>query len=213
LVNFGEPILVNSYKDVFDENPNKAYVNLNKDISDSLSSLIINISDRENYEEIEKAWISEKTYFDNLFDELHNDQKIIDRLTREKEEGQTLKVSESSKERKSVLYMILGFPAFIYGTLNNMPLYFIMNRLVSKIVTDIHFYSSVKVGAGVFIGPLLYFLQAIGVYALSGGVFWIAFFYFVSLPFFGIFAYDHYIKYYTDEPRTTSSAEFLKGYK
>ena len=109
--------------------------------------------------------------------------------------------------------MILGFPAFIYATLNNLPFYFIMSRLVSKVVTDIHFYSSMKVAGGAFIGPIIYLLQAVGLYALTGGNFWIAFIYFVSLPFFGIFALDHYQKYYSDEPNTSSSADRLKGYK
>jgi 1-acyl-sn-glycerol-3-phosphate acyltransferase len=213
LVNFGEPILANDYKDVYDENPSKAYVNLNKDISDSLSSLIINIADRENYEEIEKAWISEKVIHDNLVDELHHDQKIIARLSKEKEEGKTLKIVEAKKKKKSIIYMILGFPAFIYGTMNNMPLYFIMSRLIGKVVTDIHFYSSIKVAGGIFIGSIIYIFQAIGVYALTGANIWIAIIYFFSLPFFGIFAYDHYLKYYTDEPTTTSSAELLKDYK
>ena len=213
LVNFGEPILVNDYKAVYDESPSKAYVNLNKDISESLSSLIIDIADRENYEEIEKAWISEKVSYDNLLDELHNDQKIIARLSKQKEEGKTLRISERKEKKKSIISMILGFPAFVYGTMNNLPFYFIMSRLVGKVVTDIHFYGSIKMAGGTYIGGIIYFLQAIGVYALTGGNVWIAIIYFFSLPFFGIFAYDHYLKYYTDEPTTTSSAEVLKGYK
>jgi hypothetical protein len=42
---------------------------------------------------------------------------------------------------------------------------------------------------------------------------WIATLYFFSLPFFGTFAYDHYLKHYTDEPYTSSAAELLKDYK
>lgn len=213
LVNFGEPLIINEYRDLYHENPNKAYLQITKDISSELSKLIVNIADRENYEEIEKAWISEKVPYDNMIDELHNDQKIIARLTKEKEEGRTLNIVEPKKKEKSKIAMILGFPAFIYGTLNNLPFYFMMSRLIGKVVTDIHFYGSIKVGGGVFIGGIIYFLQAIGVYALTGANIWIAVIYFFSLPFFGIFAYDHYLKYYTDEPETTSSAELLKGYK
>ena len=213
LVNFGEPILMKKYLAMFDENPNKAYLQVTKDINSELTKLIVNIADRENYGEIEKAWISEKITYDNMMDELHNDQHIIARLSKEKQEGKTLEVVPRKKKKKSVLFMILGFPAFIYGTLNNIPIYFIMSRLLGKVVTDIHFYGSMKVAGGAFIGGLIYFLQAIGIYALSGANIWIAVIYFVSLPFFGIFAYDHYLKYYTDEPETTSSADLLKGYK
>jgi 1-acyl-sn-glycerol-3-phosphate acyltransferase len=212
LVNYGEPIIVNEYEEVFRENPNKAYVQLTRDIAASLSSLIINISDREHYEEIEKAWISERENFDNMLDELHNDQKIIARLIKEKQAGKKLEIKPRKKERKSVIKMILGFPAFIFGLLNNLPLYFLMNRIISKVVTDVHFYGSIKVGGAFLAGPL-YFLQALGVYALTGGNLWLAILYFFSLPFFATFAYDHYLKYYTDEPNTTSSADLLKEYK
>jgi len=212
-VNFGNPLLVNEYLELYQENPSRAYLQITKDISTELTKLIVNISDRENYKEIEKAWISQKVTYDNMIDELHNDQQIIAQLTKEKQEGKDLKVLERQKKKKSVIPMILGFPAFIYGTLNTLPLYFIMSRLLTKVVTDIHFYGSIKTGGGAIIGGLIYSLQAIGVYALTGGNLWIALFYFVSLPFFGIFAYDHYLKYYTDEPSTTSSADLLKGYK
>lgn len=148
-----------------------------------------------------------------MIDELHNDQQIIAQLTKEKQDGKDLKIAKPRKKRKSVISMILGFPAFIYGTLNNMPFYFIMSRLLNKVVTDIHFYGSIKAGGGVIIGSIIYLFQALGVYALTSGNIWIAIIYFVSLPFFGIFAYDHYLKYYTDEPDTTSSADLLKGYK
>lgn len=213
LVNFGEPILVDKYVDLYNENPNKAYLQVTKDISTELEKIIVNIADRENYEEIEKAWISEKTTYDNMIDELHNDQKIIARLTEEKQAGKTLEVVEQKKKKKSIVAMVLGFPAFVYGTLNNLPIYFIISRLLSKVVTDIHFYGSIKVASAAFIGGIIYFLQAIGVYALFGANVWIAMIYFFSLPFFTIFAYDHYLKYYTDEPDTTSSADLLKGYK
>jgi 1-acyl-sn-glycerol-3-phosphate acyltransferase len=213
LVNFGDPIMVSEYLDLYHENPNKAYMQITKDISSKLSKIIVNIADRENYEEIEKAWISEKITYDNMVDELHNDQNIIKRLSQEKLAGKPLNIVERKKKKNSIVHMVLGFPAFIYGTLNNLPFYFIMSRLIGKVVTDIHFYGSIKMAGGTFIGGIIYLLQAIGVYALSGANIWIAVIYFFSLPFFGIFAYDHYLKYYTDAPETTSSADLLKGYK
>jgi len=109
--------------------------------------------------------------------------------------------------------MILGFPAFIYGTLNHLPFILMMQRITGKLVTDVHFYGSIKLVGGMYLGLLMYLLQSIGVYALTGGNLILTLIYFVTLPFFGTFAYDHYLKYYTDEPITTSSADLLKGYK
>jgi 1-acyl-sn-glycerol-3-phosphate acyltransferase len=212
LLNFGEPLIVNKYKSTYDENPNKAYIALTDELHNQVEKLIINIDDQENYEEIEKAWIREKTTFPSLVDELHNDQKIIARLKQEKAEGRTLNTAFERK-KKSLIGWVLGFPAFIYGTLNHLPLIFLLNRLLGKVVTDIHFYGSIKLAAGTILGMFLYLSQAIGVYSLTGGNTLIAILYFVTMPFFGIFAYDYFQKYYSDEPHTTSSAELLKGYK
>lgn len=212
LVNFGEPLIVNDYKSLYDENANKAYTAISEELFNRVEKLTINIDDQENYEEIEKAWIREKVAFPNLVDELHNDQMIIARLKKEKEEGKSLN-TVFEKKKNSTLGWLLGFPAFVYGTLNHLPLLFLINRLLGRVVTDIHFYGSIKLAAGSFLGVFLYFLQAIGVYSLTDGNLLIALIYFVTLPFFGIFAYDYYSKYYSDEPHTTSSAELLKGYK
>jgi hypothetical protein len=212
LLNFGDPIIVNDYKSLYNENTNKAFVAITSLLSERIEKLIINIDDKDNYEEIEKAWIREKKSYPNLLDELHNDQKIIARLIKEKSEGKTLN-TQYTKKKKSLLGWILGFPGFVYGLLNHLSLLFLMNRLLGKIVSDLHFYGSIKIAGGVFLGGFLYFLQTLGVYSLTGGSLLIAIIYFVTLPFFGIFAYDYYSKYYSDEPNTISSAELLRGSK
>ncbi len=212
LVNFGKPLLVNDYLATYKDNPNKAYLEITDDISSELTKLVVNIPDSENYEEIEKAWISEKVIYDNMLDELHNDQQIIDRLIKEKQQGKTLIPLQQRKKKKSVVLMVLGFPAFIYGSLNSLLLYFIVSRLLKKMVTDVHFYGSIKVGASAFVGPFCNLLQAFSVYALSGGNMWLAVIYFASLPFFTIFAHDYFINFFADEPITTSSAELIRGY-
>ena len=60
---------------------------------------------------------------------------------------------------------------------------------------------------------MFYILQTFGVYALTGGNFIIATTYFFTLPFFGTFAYDHFLKYYSDEINVTLSGELLREYK
>ncbi len=213
LVNFGEPMFVNNYHEIYKENPNKAYLQLAKDIYTSIEKLVVNIADRENYEEIEKAWINKKEIKDNMLDELHNDQKIVAELIKDKKESKQLNIETvREKKKKSVILMILGFPLFVYGTLNHLALIFLISRILAKVVTDIHFYGSIKLAGGVYLGGIIYLLQAIAVYALSGSNI-IAVLYFVSLPFIGSFAYDYYLKHFANEPHTTSSADLLKGYK
>ena len=86
----------------------------------------------------------------------------------------------------------------------------LMRRVVEKYVSDIHFYSSIKLVGGMYLGMIFYVLQTFGVFALSGGNYIIATIYFFSLPFFGTFAYDHFLRYYSDEPDVTSSVDILK---
>ncbi|MEN8248662.1 MAG: 1-acyl-sn-glycerol-3-phosphate acyltransferase [Bacteroidota bacterium] len=210
LINFGEPIKVKDYVDVYRENPNKALVDLNIEIEKRIKGLIVNIDDIENYEEIEKAWIRERKLFPDMLEELASDKEIIARLTEEKQQGKTLNTEPVEKNKPSVISMIIGFPAYVYGTLNHLPAKFLISRVIKNIVSDLHFYSSIKLVSGMYIGMIMYFLQALAVYALTGGNMWIASLYFFSLPFFGIYAYDHHLKYYSDEPYTTSSAELLK---
>lgn len=211
LVNWGEPILVNDYKDLFEENPNKAFNSLTNRIDEVLRPLIVDISDKENYQEIEDAWIARRELKDNMLEELHNDQQIVNELIATKAAGQEIEPLLPKKQPNSLLKMILGFPAFIYGTLNHLPIMMLMQRLTGKLVTDVHFLGSIKLVGGMYLGMVLYFLQATGVYALTGGNLIITLFYLMSLPFFGIFAYDHYLKYYTTQPSASSSARLLKN--
>lgn len=211
-VNWGDPIQAKDYKDLYEENPNKAYAELTDDIYKSLDSLMINIKDENNYAEIEKAWIAERRSMSNMHDELIYDQKIIARLTEEKSKGASLN-TKPEERKKSVINMVFGFPFMLYGTLNNLPLIFLMRRITEKYVSDIHFYSSIKIVGAMYFGLLFYVLQSIGVFALTGGNYIIATIYFFTLPFFGTFAYDHFLKYYSNDPVVTSSAELLKNYK
>lgn len=211
-VNWGKPILANDYEAAFKDNPNNVFTQLTDDIYDSLQTLMVDIKDEENYEEIEKAWIAERFEIDNMEDELKNDQKIVARLTEEKKQGAHLDTKKPAR-KKSILHMIFGFPFLLYGTLNHLPIMFLMRRVTENYVTDIHFYSSIKLVGGQYLGLLFYILQTIGVFALTGGNYIIATVYFFSLPFFGTFAYDHFLRYYSNEPEVTSSAELLKDYK
>ena len=213
LVNFGEPIHVNDYLENYKENPNKTFNELTNDVQNKLAPLIVNIENTEHYESIEKAWISERKLENNMLNELTRDQQIIARLTAEKNQGKLLETDYPTTRKSNWLEMILGFPAFIYGTLNHLPFILLMQRITGKYVSDIHFYSSIKLVGGMYIGLAFYILQTIGVYALTDGNLIVSLIYFCTLPFFGTFAYDHYVKNYTDDPQTTSSAELLKGFK
>ena len=209
LVNWGEPLLANDYQEIYEENPNQAFTRLTNDIQKALEPLIVDIRSQDSYEEIEKAWIAERQKMPNMLDELQNDRQLVNKLTEEKSLGDSLNTLPPKKER-SLINMVFGFPFLVYGTLNHLPIMLLTRRILEKYVSDIHFYSSIKLVVGMYLGLIFYLLQAFGVYSLTGGNFIIATIYFFSLPFFGTFAYDHYLKYYTNEPDITASSDLVK---
>jgi 1-acyl-sn-glycerol-3-phosphate acyltransferase len=85
------------------------------------------------------------------------------------------------------LGLILTFPFFLYGLLNNAIAYFLPVRLVRNI-RDLQFHASVKLGLGVLVlFPLTYILQSVPVGLLTGS-WWIWAAYLVSLFPLGKFA-------------------------
>ncbi len=212
LVNYGAPISIKDYLDVYRHNPNKAHLELIRDIEKRLEPLMVNIADHQHYEEIEQAWINQHQEYDNMLTELEHDQQLIARLTQEARAGRLQPAPPTARPAKP-LQALLGFPAFAVGLLNTLPLFYIMRQLIGKLVTDIHFYGSIKVGAAMVLAPLVFGLQATGVYALTGGNVILSWFYFFASPFFGTFAYDYYLRHLTDLPPVTASADLLRNYK
>ena len=211
LVNYGEPILLKDYVDLYKENPNQAFIALKDELSARIKDLMIDIQDKEHYEEIERVWAYEKEEKDNMLEELHIDQAKIEQLTKEANAGTLLGHLEHPKKiTKSWIKMILGFPLFVYGALNHLLPHFLMDRIITKMVSDVHFYSSIKVAAAMVLAPIVYIMQALGVYAFTGSAL-ISFFYFITLPFAGIFSYDYKDKYIQGTPLVEPTSKYFKS--
>jgi len=90
----------------------------------------------------------------------------------------------------SLFYRIMMFPVFVYGFINSFIGYKILALFIKKVVTDIHFYGSVKSAINLILGPLVFGLQAYFVYIFTGnGI--IALAYFITSPFATIVAFDY----------------------
>ena len=211
LVNFGKPIVVKDYVELYKQNPNAAYLALKDELSLRIKELIIDIHDNVNYEAIERIWAYEKQPQDNMLEELHTDQEKVELLIKEAEDGTLMDhINQPRKIPKSWLKMILGFPFFIYGALNHLLSHFVIDRIISKVVSDIHFYGSVKVATAMFLVPIIYLLQTWGVYAISGN--WLlALFYLITLPFFGVYSYDYKDKYIQGTPLVEPTSKHFKS--
>ncbi len=85
------------------------------------------------------------------------------------------------------MLILAGLPLFIYGFINHIPAYFIP-RSITKKFKDRQFHSSVKFLWGSLVVPVIYLLQAIIVWGITGYL-WVAAWYFLTLPFFGVYAH------------------------
>ncbi|MCB0495637.1 MAG: 1-acyl-sn-glycerol-3-phosphate acyltransferase [Cyclobacteriaceae bacterium] len=212
LVNYGEPIYVKDYIPLYKENPNKAYLKLVDDLYQKLDERVLSIRPTEYYEQIENEWLHKRTPKHDLIEQFNADKELLSQLE-DKYSSNPVEISDEAKAEPipptpSLAYRILMFPVFIYGYINSYPSYYLLNLIIKKVVSDIHFYGSVKKASNLIIAPLLFLVQAFIVYLLVGnGV--IALLYFISLPFTGILAYDYKFAVFDKLPRMKGVA----GYK
>jgi len=87
--------------------------------------------------------------------------------------------------------MMLLFPVFLYGLVNN-ALPFFLPVLPTRKVKDPQFWSSIKNGLALILFPLFYALQTLAVAVFTDGA-WIPPVYLVSLPLTGYLAYFFYV--------------------
>jgi 1-acyl-sn-glycerol-3-phosphate acyltransferase len=123
-------------------------------------------------------------------------EKIMSRV---KTYGQRLKdlrikdhIVENSKKNNHILlrslYMIIMLPIFIYGYINNFIVYRLPGIIIKKL-KDRQFESSIKYGFSVFLFPIIYVLQSLIIYFIFKD--WlITLAYFISLPTFGLAAFN-----------------------
>jgi len=212
LINFGKPIYLKQYTTLYKENPNKAYQKLVNDIFNELDKEVLSIRPAKSYAYIENEWLAKRTEntsdLRNQFDE---DKKLINEIS-EKYKDENFKVPEIAKKEPvpplpSLFYRILMFPIFLYGYLNSFIAYKLLSVFIIKVVSDIHFYASVKSTTNLVLAPLILSMQAYLVYIATGN--WvIALLYFISLPFAGILAFDYKFAVFERLPRMKGVASY-----
>lgn len=87
------------------------------------------------------------------------------------------------------LLLVIGFPFFLYGLVNNALPYFPTFR-ITRLFKDHQFHSSFKFGIPFFLIPPLYLLQTLLLLALSGNMLWTGY-YLVSLPLSAFIAWKY----------------------
>ncbi len=211
-LNYGKPIYLKQYTELYKENPNKAYQKLITDIFEELDKVVLSIRPSKSYEYIENEWLNKRTNHSNMLEQFEDDKKLIGEIS-EKYKHDDVDVPEISKNEPvpplpSVVYRFAMFPVFIYGFVNSYIGYLLLRLIIKKVVTDIHFYASVKSTINLVLAPMIFLVQAYILYVITGnGV--IAILYFFSLPIAGILAFDYKFAVFDRLPRMKGVA----GYK
>ncbi|MFO8234896.1 MAG: lysophospholipid acyltransferase family protein [Bacteroidales bacterium] len=227
-VNFGKPIDLTEFFDLYKENPSKANLALRNKLSEELKRYMVHIDVKEYYDTINQLrnlYPHKMQEYLNLPDlkqpnKFKADKKLIEicesiySSSPEKLEKLSLVVKEYSENLRAeklnhkeiingippvykilleTLFVILLFPVYIYGWINNLLSYFPAHSL-SKKMKDPQFISSIKYGVGIITFPLFYLLQTILVYHLTNNIL-LSLIYLISIPLTGLLAFK-YLKFF-----------------
>ena len=233
-LNVGEPIVVADYKDAYEKDNFAAAVAITEELGKRMRALIVDTKDDEEDMFIRKIEEVCQTENKLPFNEVvYRTQKIIANWRTLQEENPTeviglqkevesyfsilqknktsdrvaLKIHQGAKSTwwLRLLGIILGFPFFIYGWVNNFLANYIPKFLMDKSGLYIGFTSCVKTLMGLFTYPIFYGLQIwlVSKFASESYIVWG---YILSLIVLGLFAW--WYKDFTKE--TLSGQRFIK---
>lgn len=90
----------------------------------------------------------------------------------------------------SFIFIILGFPVFIFGIIHNLVIYKCVDTLVPRLTKDIEYYAPLSILLSMVLYPLVYILFLIAVNQYYNLPVYADILYFISMPATGLFAYN-----------------------
>jgi 1-acyl-sn-glycerol-3-phosphate acyltransferase len=178
LVSFGAPISVKECKKALE---NKEGEPVFKDLtealitktSEGLRPLILHVEHHE-YENKVKHFLHQRAEKEDLVEQLKTDQELIDRLEASQDQ---LTTPDHPSEKNRPWWN----PVYLYGTLNHILPWAIIQWFIKAKVHDHQFIPSLRYALGILLVPLAYVLQTGICYVVSDSLV-ITALYFVSLP-------------------------------
>lgn len=99
----------------------------------------------------------------------------------------------------STLYLLIGFPAFLYGLLHNYIPYIIPSLIAKNMTKEQEWYAPIMLTIGIFSFPLFYFLYMWLFWEFNTSPY-LTVLYFISLPVSGFFSMSYWYTWrYTQE--------------
>lgn len=215
VINVGEPINISEYKEQYHEEYYGAVKAVTEELENRLHELEISPNDEEEDDALgqlehiiqRELPASNKADFyrsKNILKQIQNkdnsalNEEVDDYLSLLKKE----KVNDRAVQRYSVsrfqqfldrLWVILGFPLFLYGFLNNALPSFIPEFLARRRTQYIGYRATVRMATGLLVFPFFYAVQATILHYFVG-IWWMTLLYVLSLIPAGLFAW-HYGKW------------------
>jgi len=183
LISFGKPIQVSDYKEIYQTDPMKATANLLEDVRKELSSFILDIQDVDAHDTIKAAIRNRPNREKDLLKRLYADKEFVKQAA--------FDVTKQKTKRQNPATVLLGFPIFMYGILNNFIIYLIIKFILTYLMQDKHWTASFKLAGMIFISPIIYLLQTWLLWQFVPEWAYVSA-YFVSLPVSAILAGDYY---------------------
>lgn len=215
LIQFGKPMELSEYYDLYLENEPQAYNKIKEDLYPKISELCLNISSENNYETIYLAtllqtdnYLSQHKLKNSAWNRLEAKQAIVKQYLKDEKnhpeiienlKSETQKLYQSGKsddeisrltktfKYSDILLMLLFFPVFLSGAFC-MFLPYIIIKLIAKKQLDTGFYSTLTFVLGVFV-PAFFFLFCFIIGCFIFGIGQSAAIFLIIAPVFGIFSF------------------------
>lgn len=187
LVNIGEAIKVNDHYQSYKKDSNQGFRDLMNQVSLAMRTLTIHIAPKEMYDDIYSQWRLKRSFESGIIDQYIADQKTLTQIKSSTITDISSDQNTPCANKRNSLFL---FPIIIYGTINHLFAYWILHMIIRNRVTDIHFYSSIKLALGMVLVPLFYGLQSFGLHLLGVNIYWILI-YCLTLPITGMIAHRY----------------------
>ncbi len=163
----------------------------------------------DHFEELDKSWL------DNLKEKVADYTRRLENYNLKDE----FLIGKNNKVNSNVfadtifrmLYIILGFPFFIYGLITNYIPYFLPNKIATALTNFVEYDGPIKMTAGIFTfasyyALIIYFFEKF----ISQGNWWWTNLFTISLPIAGFFALHYAQRFKNFKTHTKLLSLFYK---
>lgn len=146
--NYGEPIQVSDFKEVFEKNQNEGIERLISKVKASILPLMLHFDKKEEYDQNLKTFTEKRIYKRSIKKQLAADQALVDSIEKE--------MAYDIKPDKRNVFFYLGHAWLILWWIISFIPRTIVDVIIKKKVKDPHFFSTVRYGYSFILYPIFF---------------------------------------------------------